>query len=33
LVVVPGAGHNDVIDALGPAWPRRIVEWTDTFLR
>ncbi|GEM34934.1 hypothetical protein NN3_59410 [Nocardia neocaledoniensis NBRC 108232] len=33
LVVVPGAGHNDVIDALGPVWPRRIVEWSDGFLR
>lgn len=33
LVVVPGAGHNDVIDALGPDWPWRIVEWSDGFLR
>ncbi|MFC4123426.1 alpha/beta hydrolase [Nocardia rhizosphaerae] len=33
LVVVPGAGHNDVIDALGKEWPRRIVEWSERFLR
>ncbi|MFC4373167.1 alpha/beta hydrolase [Nocardia halotolerans] len=28
LVVVPGAGHNDVIDALGPRWPRLISDWS-----
>lgn len=32
LVIVPGAGHNDVIDALGPRWPQRITEWSATFL-
>ncbi|MGW5440670.1 alpha/beta hydrolase [Nocardia asteroides] len=32
LVIVPEAGHNDVIDALGPRWPQRITEWSATFL-
>ncbi|MFF2088044.1 alpha/beta hydrolase [Nocardia sp. NPDC058176] len=27
LVVVPGAGHNDVIDTLGPRWPQLIGDW------
>ncbi|KAF0845114.1 hypothetical protein FNL39_109143 [Nocardia caishijiensis] len=29
LIVVPGAGHNDVIDALGPRWPRLIARWSE----
>ncbi|APE38191.1 alpha/beta hydrolase [Nocardia mangyaensis] len=27
LIVVPGAGHNDVIDTLGPRWARLISDW------
>ncbi|WP_336086780.1 alpha/beta hydrolase [Nocardia sp. SSK8] len=29
LIVVPGAGHNDVIDALGARWPKLITEWSE----
>ncbi|MGW6700842.1 alpha/beta hydrolase [Nocardia sp. NPDC055049] len=27
LIVVPGAGHNDVIDTLGAQWPKIIADW------
>ncbi|MCA2211085.1 alpha/beta hydrolase [Nocardia rosealba] len=29
LIVVPGAGHNDVIDTLGPRWPQLIAQWSE----
>ncbi|MGW4636548.1 alpha/beta hydrolase [Nocardia sp. NPDC004415] len=29
LIVVPGAGHNDVIDTLGARWPKLIAEWSE----
>lgn len=28
LIVVPGAGHNDVIDTLGPRWAKLISDWS-----
>ncbi|MFD3746884.1 alpha/beta hydrolase [Nocardia sp. NPDC058633] len=27
LIVVPGAGHNDVIDTLGAEWAKIIADW------
>ncbi|MFI9511045.1 alpha/beta hydrolase [Nocardia sp. NPDC052566] len=30
LVVVPGAGHNDVIAFIGGEWTRTITEWAGT---
>ncbi|MEV0687768.1 alpha/beta hydrolase [Nocardia sp. NPDC050378] len=29
LIVVPGAGHNDVIDTLGSRWPQLIAQWSE----
>ncbi|MGY0497994.1 alpha/beta hydrolase [Nocardia sp. FBN12] len=29
LIVVPGAGHNDVIDTLGAEWAKIIADWAD----
>ncbi|MFC6014416.1 alpha/beta hydrolase [Nocardia lasii] len=29
LIVVPGAGHNDVIDTLGSRWPEIIGAWVE----
>lgn len=31
LVVVPGAGHNDVVAALGPRWTGIIADWVATW--